>query len=303
MNKYDRQRMSGGLPENEVEALQTDVMRFIAILGICLMVIFALVQSLPVSSQGNRPKVYDKEILQRQVDNLSRQLAAQQKDLQAVTQAIKERKKTLAHYQKELSLAHSKYLRAKRQLDAAENKLKIEHAKIKGIVENVDEARKYAESLKGVLDGLWKKVAQEKVKKKHGPNVYKKSYHAYSSQKGFALRFASESALEQLVGRNKVRFYMISGGKSWRLSEYDGGRWRFNPVQRADMPKQVYQLVGDRDVPESFVSAGKEVVADFRGPEYYVWLPPDIRKEISKIMAERNSGEIEIGNLGDVSVQ
>ena len=83
MNHFYRRRTANGSQGNEVEALQTDVMRFIAILGICLMVIFALVQSLPVSSQGKQPRVYNKEILQRQVDDLSRQLAAQQKKLQS----------------------------------------------------------------------------------------------------------------------------------------------------------------------------------------------------------------------------
>lgn len=41
---------------DEIESLQTDVMRFMAIIGICLMVIFALVQSLPSNSAATLEK-------------------------------------------------------------------------------------------------------------------------------------------------------------------------------------------------------------------------------------------------------
>jgi len=39
-----------------VEALQTDVMRFMAILGFCLMVIFALVKTMPMAPPDSRPR-------------------------------------------------------------------------------------------------------------------------------------------------------------------------------------------------------------------------------------------------------
>ena len=39
---------------NEVEVLQTDVMRFFAILCLCLMAIFALVKTLPMAPVAGR---------------------------------------------------------------------------------------------------------------------------------------------------------------------------------------------------------------------------------------------------------
>jgi len=50
----------GGAAEDESESLQADVMRFMAILGLCLMVIFALVQSLP-SVGETREQVREQE--------------------------------------------------------------------------------------------------------------------------------------------------------------------------------------------------------------------------------------------------
>ena len=70
MSYYSRRRQSGS--ESEIEALQTDVMRFIAILGICLMVIFALVQALPVSSNTNQPDLMNKDLLEHQIEDLEK---------------------------------------------------------------------------------------------------------------------------------------------------------------------------------------------------------------------------------------
>jgi len=47
----------GARGPDEVEALQTDVMRFMAILGFCLMVIFALVKTMPMAPPDSRPKI------------------------------------------------------------------------------------------------------------------------------------------------------------------------------------------------------------------------------------------------------
>ena len=41
-----------GAAGGDTEALQTDVMRFMAIIGLCLMAVFALVQGIPVQEQG-----------------------------------------------------------------------------------------------------------------------------------------------------------------------------------------------------------------------------------------------------------
>ena len=44
-------------PSNDVEMLQTDVMRFFAILCLCLMAIFALVKTLPMSPPVASPTI------------------------------------------------------------------------------------------------------------------------------------------------------------------------------------------------------------------------------------------------------
>ena len=48
---------TAGVAGNDTDALQTDVMRFMSIIGLCLMAVFALVQGLPVQDQGKAAAV------------------------------------------------------------------------------------------------------------------------------------------------------------------------------------------------------------------------------------------------------
>ncbi len=74
--------------DSEVEVLQTDVMRFMALLGFILMAIFALVQALPVAPGHNQPKLVDPGLLREDLRVLEQQLAVQTADLISLQSAI-----------------------------------------------------------------------------------------------------------------------------------------------------------------------------------------------------------------------
>ena len=46
--RHARFPAASGAAGGDTDALQTDVMRFMSIIGLCLMAVFALVQSIPV---------------------------------------------------------------------------------------------------------------------------------------------------------------------------------------------------------------------------------------------------------------
>lgn len=89
---------------SDAETLQTDIMRFFAIICLCLMIVFALVQSLPVSQTENKPRMHDRELLEQQISNLEQkarelnqllaslksEIAAKQKTLEENTNALKQ---------------------------------------------------------------------------------------------------------------------------------------------------------------------------------------------------------------------
>ena len=63
------------------EALQTDVMRFMAILGLCLTAIFALVQSLTLTPADPRPEIQAPGQLRQEVEILQTEAAALRSEL------------------------------------------------------------------------------------------------------------------------------------------------------------------------------------------------------------------------------
>lgn len=72
---------------DETEALQTDVMRFLAIICMCLMIVFSLVQSLPMGEEENKPSFTTPEMLKKEIEILkekARQLKQSSIELERV---------------------------------------------------------------------------------------------------------------------------------------------------------------------------------------------------------------------------
>ena len=88
LNYGTRRRMATG--SDEAEALQTDVMRFLAIICMCLMIVFSLVQSLPVTEENNQPKMVDKKMLEIEVDILQERADELTKILDVLEQDIRQ---------------------------------------------------------------------------------------------------------------------------------------------------------------------------------------------------------------------
>ncbi len=65
---------AGGIREPGADELQTDVMSFMAILGFCLMAIFAIVQSLPLAPTDSRPELETHNRLRSDIRSLQQQL-------------------------------------------------------------------------------------------------------------------------------------------------------------------------------------------------------------------------------------
>ena len=60
-------RQTRGMAKDDAEALQTDVMRFLAIICMCLMIVFSLVPSIPVNQAAGRPKILTGVTLEREL--------------------------------------------------------------------------------------------------------------------------------------------------------------------------------------------------------------------------------------------
>jgi len=92
---YNGIRQRRGMVSDDVEALQTDVMRFLAIICMCLMIVFSLVQSLPMSGQENRPKITTREMIQKDIESLRKKADQLKQSLMVLTNTIILKKREL----------------------------------------------------------------------------------------------------------------------------------------------------------------------------------------------------------------
>ena len=130
-------------PSTDVEMLQTDVMRFFAILCLCLMAIFALVKALPISPPTDRPTISEPANLKADAASLQKEIAT-----------LKEK---LARTQSELIVANAAVEKSTAQAAGA---AAIEQ----NTMSRLSKARKELATVAETLEQFRKKIKQREVK-------------------------------------------------------------------------------------------------------------------------------------------
>ncbi|MCP4625979.1 MAG: hypothetical protein GY850_21080 [bacterium] len=311
---------------NDVEMLQTDVMRFFAILCLCLMAIFALVKALPMSPPEDRPTITepsdlkaDAQSLQVQIATLKKKLAksrtqiqsaaaaAEQASIQAQKAAENEKEiiTRLAHRQRELkAVDHS--------LDQTRRKIKLSELKLAGIVNDIDKKQQISSALKSqiknetnnlkkmqiTLDRANEKMAKSPTENiKSSESLSETGSHKESAREGFILRFASDKALQALILREKVKFYAAAGNKAWQLS-LNGGRPGYIALSN---PPRLYEMESTT-VPPDYMAAFQRQVAAF-GRTTVTWgvtLPAQTAASINRLIKGQKGGDLVIMPDGEV---
>ncbi|MCW8887209.1 MAG: hypothetical protein OQK12_18430 [Motiliproteus sp.] len=118
---------AAGVRDSGHEELQTDVMSFMAILGFCLMAIFAIVQSIPMEPSDQRPELETVVTLQNDLRNLSEQVL----ELRQKTNNEQSKVNQLLELQQSLSKQLSvRVEQGLQQLRQAKNQLENAHQRI-----------------------------------------------------------------------------------------------------------------------------------------------------------------------------
>ncbi|MCG8684844.1 MAG: hypothetical protein MI892_08215 [Desulfobacterales bacterium] len=161
---------------SESEVLQTDIMRFFAIICLCLMIIFALVQSLPVSETIIKPKIHSKQLLEQQVSQLEQkadmlnqvlmslkaEVATKEEILKETARALK-KKPTRVETLDRIAKEKEKNLEETKRLFSVVNDLVHEaKAQKKKIHSLTLEAKKKLAKEKGILDRTSQLIAKGK---------------------------------------------------------------------------------------------------------------------------------------------
>jgi septal ring factor EnvC (AmiA/AmiB activator) len=316
----------GSSLSNDVEMLQTDVMRFFAILCLCLMAIFALVKALPMSPPPDQPTLVkpsdlkaEAAALQREIVALKEKLEQTQAQLNSATAAVKKSQARAAgaaaverETQTRLSRVRRELAAVSRTLKEARTEINARENTLAGIMKDISDKRRIQSELKAQIKEEtrnFQKIQQaldaasaklDRTVQAKQPLPRKKPPEPVPSKpvrKGFTLRFASDSALETLISRQKVHFFALAGKKAWKLNMTRG-----RPVYVAvKNPSKIYEME-KATVPADYVTGFSRQVAAF-GSGKITWgvtLPGQTAVAINRLIKDREGGDLVIMPDGEV---
>ena len=296
---------------SETEALQTDVMRFMAILGLCLMAIFALLQSIPMLPVDQPPQVehreqFDARIakLQTRVVSMQRQIARMQaasqqargeteKALQQATRAQRSKRQARQReqqLQQRLGELAAKLAARDQQLRALRERNDAQQSSLRSLRRSADQQAQQLQLTQAQLDRLAQPAQPP-------PTTVPANPEPAPTAAGFSLRFDSEQALQALVTDGAVSFYARVGSRVWLFSS-DGDQRRF---ALTSAPTAFHEMQAET-VPEVFVSTLRHELASF-DPQQVRWgvtLPEAAQRQIRQLMAASDGGVLSIAANGEV---
>lgn len=277
--RHARLAPASGAAGGDTDALQTDVMRFMAIIGLCLMAVFALVQGIPVQEQ------------EVQLEDLRRQFEQGRKALTDVEQASMQK-------EQELSELRGRLLNTQLQLDNSHKTIEmLKHQSRQPAAKPLVEQRS-PPAPKPVNEKLSPPAAAKPVIKKRSPPA--PVAKPVPARQGFVLRFASAAALDRLIMAGSVKLYGMADRQAWRLS-MQAGRPAVAP---ATFPGWFHEMSAVT-VPAHYLHS-LETATDSPGPSNVVWgvqLPTATRTAIASLTRDQQAGALVIQGNGQVTLE
>lgn len=303
------------------EALQTDVMRFVAILGLCLTAIFALLQTLPFEQPDPRPRIENPSVLQQQVVAQRAVLLSLAKELERLDDVIAERRRRQRAVLDDLAAAESRLRelrmsqeRGLRELGAIEAELEQRRDQLRRVGEVLIARRRSLSEVEGALvtqEGQIRELemrtrtlaqdmeGSDEAIRLTDPTVPTEASTAGTSDRGPSLRFASDQALLRLVRAGRVGLFAIAGRSVWTLKP-QGQRLGFH---RAEPPKQFHEMASatvPREISQDFASAAG--VFEARRVIWGVTLPHDLDARIGELLEGMPNSSLTIDAEGRVKI-
>ena len=275
---------ASGAAGNDTDALQTDVMRFMSIIGLCLMAVFALVQSIP-SQQPVKPVVLDD--LQRQIEQGRQALADVEQDSMQKQQHLDELSERLRTTQQQLDDSRKAAAASRHESPAQAAKVVIvKRPSAETAAKPVIKKRTQAEAVaKPVIEKRPVPApAAKPVIRKQPPAV--PVTNPLPARQGFSLRFASAAALDRQVAAGSVSLYGMLDQQAWQLSMLAGTP----AVATASFPKQFHEMSA-ATVPAHYLQSLKSK-ADGRGASAVVWgvqLPAATSTAIASLLQQQQA--------------
>lgn len=244
--------------------LQTDVMRFLAILSLCLVAIFALVQTIPATQKSvEQPRTIE---LPRAAVVLPKPATASKPPARPQTVATE-------------------------APSPAVERTPVAHVISKPAETTVEPVTVAAPD---TAPAIPEPVGQPPAEPESASAT-----PAQPQQVGFTLQFEDDGALTRLISRDEVGFFAISADKSLRL-KIESGRMDFWP---SSTPGQYHEMDG-LTVPAEVKTALLRSGAEFTGDQVWgVTLPPRTAAQLNQFLADSTGGRLVIGGTGDLRLE
>ncbi|MEN8761796.1 MAG: hypothetical protein ABF290_05125 [Thiogranum sp.] len=314
MIRRSRYTAAAGSTGSDTDALQTDVMRFMSILGLCLMAVFALVQSIPQPEKDRiRPgpeleKLHQAiavqqqraQLLQAELERLTAQMRNAQARNSSAQQALSSAQQQLSLIVDQTQQARSDRDRLTAELDVLKRQLAQGRAELAGIQQaartrthSLHELRRQLDEQQEKLDDISQRTTTLKKQKRPPPEPG-------PDKQGFTLRFASSGALHSLVAAGTVSLYGMAGKQAWRLSLSAG-----SPVFAPDAFPGWFHEMAAATVPVEYIQTLEKSV-DRLAQASVVWgvqLPPATKQGIASLTRDLQGGNLLIGADGQVTLE
>ncbi len=302
---------------DDVEMLQTDVMRFFAILCLCLTAIFALVKALPLAPREAESKVVQPADLKDRTEPLRKQVAVLEKallemqtrlqsdaaDAERASARIEPAVKTEKEIQARLAAAKQQLADTSRELAESRQTIEDRNLALMVLEQDITAKRQVQTELKQRIETEIRDLAQIRTKAgeiRRKPAEKKQPVEVPATAaalQGFSLRFVSDEALAALIYGGKVKLYALSAHKAWRLMP-SGGKPIFTA---ADFPRQIYEME-PLTVPAGYVDVFQRQTAALGtpNPTWGVTLPARTAASIQALISGRKGGRLVIKADGEV---
>ena len=249
--------------------LQTDIMRFMAILALCLVAIFALVQSIPLAptaaAEVPPPPMEPAQPVEEQP-------VVAEVDAEPPPPVAE----SLAEPAPETEPAENVVLTRPQWVSTFQPRERTELVRPEPVPQPVAAAPTRAPS----------------------PVEEAPPAPAASEQEGFTLRFESDLALTRLVASGQVGFYAIESGRARRMS-VDESRISF---WDASTPGSFHEMEAST-VPQPVVDALARAGADASGVDWGVTLPGRLSNQLNALMREHTGGALVIRGSGVLELE
>ena len=275
--------MDGDYGGGENDTLQTDIFRFLAIIGFCLMAVFALVQAIPVTATKTDPVIED----------IDRNAKAQARELEYLRSENRRLNKELNRLMQHEEIARSR----EKELDRARNELSKQRELIVSLTDENITKRNGLIEYKRLLSKREKEIRALKRAKERVELIMREAVKKISDltkekmaagsvqalpaeQKGLYVAFESDQVFLDLLRADRISLFInISGMKPGFRVITKGNRIDF-VSERAETGLDLWELK-ENLVPADILEAFKSwTTLSSREKILTVGLTPKISRQI-----------------------